>query len=108
MKTSKGIYLDLSESDYIFKYEGIEYYFSSVLYMEKFKKLVDSYVTEETAKLEIKYKLFIDFRVYLAISLYKRIEKRGFRIVVDDVVLNENIWIENNISSSGEIFLLRK
>ena len=108
MKTAKGIYWDLSESQYKYKFEGIEYYFSSMFYLEKFKNNVERFITEETAKLEIKYKILIDFRIYLAISYYKRIEKRGFRIITDKIVLNENLLIENSIYSKGDRFLLRK
>lgn len=108
MKTTKGIYWNLEESVYIYKFEGIEYYFSSMFYLDKFKNNVEKFIEEESTKLEIKYKILIDFRVYLAISFYKKIEKRGFRIKSDNVEINENLMIENSINDKGTIFLLRK
>lgn len=108
MRTAKGIYWDLEESNYCFKFEGIEYYFSSMFYLNKFKNNVERFITEETTKLEIKYKILIDFRIYLAISYYKKVEKRGFRIITDNIEINENLLIENSINDKGEIFLLRK
>lgn len=108
MKTAKGIYWNLEESEYSFKFEGIEYYFSSIFYLNKFKNNVERFITDETTKLEIKYKILIDFRIYLAISYYKKVEKRGFRIKSDNVEISENLLIENSINDKGEIFLLRK
>lgn len=80
MKTRKGIYLDLKESEYKLILGGLEFYFSSELYMQKFKKLVVNFMNEETTKLKIRYNVNINLDLFFAISLYKRIEKRGFRI----------------------------
>ena len=77
MKTRKGIYLDLKESEYKLILGGLEFYFSSELYMQKFKKLVVNFMNEETT---IRYNVNINLDLFFAISLYKRIEKRGFRI----------------------------
>lgn len=95
MKTVKGIYLDLSESEYKYNYEGLTFYFSSVKYLEKFESNVEKFITEETMKLEIKYKIYVDFRKYLAISYYKQIEKRGFRISYFNREFTNNLQITN-------------
>lgn len=97
MKTIKGIYLDLNESDYTFKFEDIVFYFSSMQYLEKFKTNVESYITEQTIKLELKYKLNVEFRRYLAISYYKQLEKRGFRILLNEREYNNNLVVYNTI-----------
>ena len=81
MVTSRGVYHDISESIYSFTYLDFVFYFSSELYKNKFKKEVESYVKNETKKLEVFYKLKNEFSIFFAISLYKKIEKRGFRII---------------------------
>ena len=70
MKTKRGIYLDLSESDYIYELDGIAYYFSS-----EFNKN--------------RYKINCNFDLYFQLSFYKKIEKRGFRVV--ELSSNRNI-----------------
>lgn len=101
MKTINGIYLDLKESDYKLNYNGLIYYFSSELYMNKFKNNVKQFIVEETAKLKTKYKINIYFDTMLTISYYKKIEKRGFRIVYKinekETELTEEVLLANQI-----------
>ena len=101
MKTKNGIYLNLEESEYKFNYSGLIYYFSSGLYMLKFKNNVKQYIIEETAKIKAKYKINIYFDTMLAISFYKKIEKRGFRIVYKEnekeIELSEDVLLANQI-----------
>lgn len=80
MITKNGICLNLDESNYKFLKYGVIFYFSSLLYLEKFEKEVELYVNAETIKLRNKYKVDNDFTLYLAIAFYKKIEKRGFYI----------------------------
>ena len=54
--------------------------FSSNFYKEKFEREVSKYVEEEELKINNKYKTQINVGLYLAVSLYKKIEKRGFRV----------------------------
>lgn len=101
MKTINGIYLDLKESDYKLNYNGLIYYFSSELYMNKFKNNVKQFIVEETAKLRTKYKINIYFDTMLRIAYYKKIEKRGFRIVYKinekETELSEEVLLANQI-----------
>ena len=101
MKTINGIYLDLKESDYKLNYNGLIYYFSSELYMNKFKNNVKQFIVEETAKLKTKYKINIYFDTMLTIAYYKKIEKRGFRIVYKinekETELTEEVLLANQI-----------
>lgn len=99
MKTENGIYLDLSESEYKVKKLGLTFYFSSKFYMEKFQKDVEIYTHNEILKLYNKYRVSSNFKIYLTISFYKRIEKRGFRIYdnVRNVELNRNTVISETI-----------
>lgn len=87
--TKAGIYLNLDESTYKVKKFGLLFYFSSVLYMEKFNKNVEKYVEMENIKLANKTKLVINFNKLFAISYYQKIEKRGFKI--KDLVTNKEI-----------------
>ena len=101
MKTINGIYLDLKESEYKINYNGLIYYFSSELYMYKFKNNVKQFIVEETAKLKTKYKINIYFDTMLTIAYYKKIEKRGFRIVYKinekETELTEEVLLANQI-----------
>lgn len=94
MVTKNGVCLDLKTSEYKIVKFGLIFYFSSRLYLDKFMNNVDKYIEEETLKLKNKYKIECNYEVYLAISYYKKIEKRGFYIY-DDINRNE---IKSNIS----------
>ena len=48
--------------------------------MKKFEDNITPFVLLETAKIRNKYNVKINLSLYLAVSLYKKIEKRGFRI----------------------------
>lgn len=80
MTTSRGIELDLEKSNFIFMCNGLKLYFSSEFYMNKFASLINDYINIETKKNNIKYKANINMIHVLIISLYKKIEKRGFKI----------------------------
>lgn len=80
MKTKNGIELDLKESKYQLVYKKFIFSFSSELYMRKFKTQLIDFVKFEESKIETRYKLKIDLSDYLAVALYKRIEKRGFLV----------------------------
>ena len=101
MKTKNGIYLDLKESDYKINYNGLIYYFSSELYMYKFKNNVKQFIIEETAKIKAKYKINIYIDTMLTLSFYKKIEKRGFRVVYKEnektIELTQDVLIANQI-----------
>lgn len=90
MKTTyKGICLNLIESEYYYKYKGLIFYFSSNFYKRKFAETIENYIENETFKLQIKYNVNINFDILFLISYYKKIEKRGFRIV--DEINNKEI-----------------
>lgn len=101
MKTKNGIYLDFKESEYKINYNGLIYYFSSELYMYKFKNNVKQFIIEETAKIKAKYKINIYLDTMLTLSFYKKIEKRGFRVVYKEnektIELTQDVLIANQI-----------
>lgn len=101
MKTKQGIYLNLNESDYTVMKSGLIFYFSSETYKQKFLENVDNYINEEIIKLKNKYQVSGSFEIFLMVSYYKKIEKRGFRIF-DDInkkELTENVMFINQILS---------
>lgn len=81
MITKNGIELNIKESKFNFTVNEIKFYFSSELYMNKFKNEYQTFIDMETIKLKNKYKVNIKADVMLMISFYKRIEKRGFYIM---------------------------
>lgn len=94
MKSARGIYYDLTESDYVFEIninkENIKFYFSSIFLMKKFTNNVEYYIHNENSKLVSYYKIDIDARKLLMISYYKKIEKRGFKVVINNNDIHEN------------------
>ena len=64
MKSARGIYYDLEESDYFVELtineEVIKFYFSSLFLRKKFLEQVGTYMNNENLKLNITYKVDID------------------------------------------------
>lgn len=89
MKTINGIYNNIMESDYCIVKNKIRFYFSSEVYARKFSERVDKYVENELAKMNNKYDTVISGELLYLIDYYRKIEKRGFRIVVDNLELND-------------------
>ena len=102
MKTKRGIYLDLEFSDYVFKDDNFEYYFSSKLYLDKFKETYLTDISLNEIKFHLKHDVLINFDLPLAISLYKKIEKRGFRVLYKGKELNPTSLVFNCIIESGD------
>lgn len=80
MLTRNNIELDIKSSNYTFEYENSIFFFSSEFYLNKFKTELPDYVYSESIKLKNKYKLNLSCNLFLAITLYRKIEKRGFYI----------------------------
>ena len=87
--------MNLEESEYIYNYGKLRFYFSSEFYLKKFSDMLEEYIKLETKKLEVKYGINIEGSLYFAISLYKRIEKRGFKIT--DMINNIDLLDEKII-----------
>lgn len=98
MKSARGIYYDLKESDYFVKLdinnEEIILYFSSLFLRKKFLDNVGNYIHNENLKLSYTYKIDIDATKLLILSYYKRIEKRGFRVLINEKeIINDNLTL---------------
>ena len=93
------IYYDLTESTYRLDYKRFTFYFSSKFYIDKFKKELDNFVNIEDKKIYSKYRVMLECSEYLALSLYKKIEKRGFRVnfIGNEIKENESFSINPDI-----------
>lgn len=91
------IYNDINESNYTIKYDKLVFYFSSKFYLEKFTREYSNFIKDETMKFKIKYKCnaYIDYMLLLL--LYKKIEKRGFKVLYNDKPIRENYLITSDI-----------
>lgn len=89
MVTARGVYYDLTESCYKTKFDKIEFYFSSEKYLTMFLSKRDEYLKNETNKLRVKYGCVIIADYMILLSLYKKIEKRGFYVKYNDEVIND-------------------
>lgn len=75
---------DLDKSKYISQYYDLKFYFSSDFYQKKFDQSLYDFIDHECIKLSAKYNVPInthELKKSLAISLYKKVEKRGCKIV---------------------------
>lgn len=92
MKTVRGIYHSLDESDYTFKYDDLTFVFSSKLYLTKFMGNYKEYLKEHTAKMESEFKSTFYADELILIQLYRKIEKRGFRVLYNNEPLDEKLY----------------
>lgn len=77
----KRVEYDLNESNYITKIHDYIFYFSSAFNQERFLKGYHAFAIEELNKLKAKYHTNIDIYDYLVLVYYKKIEKRGFKVL---------------------------
>lgn len=101
LTTERGIFLNLNESNYKITIQGITFYFSSKVYLEKFKNKVKEYIAVETAKIYVRYKIILNLDIYFMIAFYKKIEKRGFRVYDEETKkeISERVGFINQLIS---------
>lgn len=102
MVTRNGIYLDLEKSPYKVKVNGLTYYFSSDLHMLKFQDRLQETRKEIDLKLTARYRVAIRFPALADLTLYQKIETRGFLVVNERGV---KICKENLILNGGTLTL---
>ena len=102
IRSVRGVYYDLKQSKYVFTVGGIKFYFSSVLYRDKF---MDRYLDEcerfhEAINKIYKDKFDIRASTLALVRLYTLIEKRGFYIKVNGVGIDclENLIFDMTVS----------
>lgn len=72
---------DVEKSTYWTKIGNLKFYFSSVFNLRRFTNNYKYYVEEEHNKMKAKYHVNIDATNYLMVAFYKKIEKRGFKVL---------------------------
>lgn len=82
MKTRRGIYYNLKESEYIYDREHYRFYFSSEYNKYRFETQLEDYIKSKNEKIINNLELNIDITLIYMIEFYKKIEKRGFKIEV--------------------------
>ena len=97
----KRVEYDINKSEYYFKVNKLTFFFSSKFNKTRFENVFIDYVNEETNKIKAKYKVNINLTNYLLLTYYKKIEKRGFRIVYKinekETELSEEVLLANQI-----------
>ena len=99
--TSRDVYHNIEDSVFYLDKANMRFYFSSEFNRVRFNKNYKEYIREQTARIKNKYHVNIKLEEYLLVALYKKIEKRGFRIYQK---------LENKLEKISEydIFELRK
>ena len=88
MKTIRGVYHDIEESDIYLQVDNFYLYFSSNFLKGKFVGLYDKYYEKVNKMFTKIYEM--DYTSIIIISLYKNVEKRGFRVYYNDRRIFEN------------------
>lgn len=90
---------DIFKSKYKVEYGSFYFYFSSEFNKNRFEERINDFIINETNKLKAKFHVNIKLEMYLAFVLYKRIEKRGFRveIIYDNRRIPEDIIFFDSI-----------
>lgn len=93
MKTLRGIYLDIEESTYSLEYNDFTLYFTSQTTKGRFFARINEYKKQLQDKLQKIYTL--DYEKLIVLSLYKKLEKRGFRVYYNNKrITNESLRLE--------------
>ena len=80
----KRVEYDINKSEYYFRVNKLTLFFSSKFNKTRFENGFIEYVNEETNKIKAKYKVNINLTNYLLLAYYKKIEKRGFKVLTYD------------------------
>jgi hypothetical protein len=104
MLTRDGVCYNLQVSPFIYKTKDITFLFSSRNHMEKFKKSINDFRNITNEKLSKRYGFDIVNNTLADITLYMKIESRGFllRLESGEFVCKENLTLngENVILKS--------
>lgn len=83
------IYFDLYKTKYVFSFNpSIYFYFSSPVYLEKFRKRIGDFLKSEKNKFSYRYKFNEIHDLFFYLVLYNKIETRGFLVKVDNEYYN--------------------
>lgn len=90
------VYQNIEETQYKITFLGLTFYFSSMVYLQKFKKGLQDYIKLEKIKNYNKYGINLIPDEFFAIAFYRKLEKRGFRVYYNS----------NRIKSENESFFV--
>lgn len=93
MKSKRGIYYDLKESDYKTSIDNFTFVFSSLFYLNLFSTNLEEYIIFENKRINNKIKKEIDLKEVILLDLYKKIEKRGFLVYYKNKELKDYSFI---------------
>lgn len=88
MKSARGIFYNLDESNYIFHIEKEDdyiLYFSSEFTMKRYADKIENYIKELNDKFKSTYLIDININKLAIIYLYNKMEKRGFKLLINEV-----------------------
>ena len=90
MKTKRGIYYNLKNSEYKVNVKPFTFVFSSQFYLNKFEREMNEEIKvfNEKANNVYKNKFELNMETLALLRLYKNIEKRGFYILLDGSEVN--------------------
>lgn len=83
--SKRGIHYVLSQSPYSAHFQGLDLYFSSMNYLEKFEENYGAVRDRLVEEFKRRFKLDCDISKIAAIKTYIECEKRGFYAVVEGV-----------------------
>ena len=102
--TKRGIYHNLNESEYAISNSEVALFFSSRFYLNKFLDEYKNYRNEFKIRLQRSMnidKMNVDLMA--DIHLYKQIEKRGFRAVLNQDVAKNVVILNDSLKEKGEL-----
>lgn len=91
------IYNDIEKSTYKYQFLNLTFYFSSNVYLSKFRARLDAFIHNEEVKMCLKYHAKLNADELLSILLYRNIEKRGFRVYNFDERLDDKLIFNVNL-----------
>ena len=95
MKSKRGIYYDLNESDYIYTIDNFKFVFSSLFYLSLFKQNLDSYLKYEEDRINNKIGEDLNLKEVILLNHYKKLEKRGFLVYYNNKKLDKYKFVVN-------------
>lgn len=96
------VYNDIEKSNLYFTFKDeLTFYFSSNFYHEKFIREYISYLNTETIKLCVKYNCVVTADEMILLTLYRKIEKRGFRVYYNNKKLSKELYYNISLGSKS-------
>ena len=92
--SKRGIHYVLSQSPYHTHFPGLDMYFSSMMYLEKFQENYPHVCERLSSEFKRRFKLDCDASRIAAIKTYLECEKRGFYVVVEGVPVEWPVQLE--------------